>query len=227
MVHSMNIHIRFFAGLREQLKSSGFTIQLPPDSSVVDAITQIKEICPEFAFYESQCQTAVNQKFVNNNTTLCDNDEIAFIPPVSGGSNQQIRIASIIDRAPNVNHLIEAVQAPHRGALVTFIGVVRNHNEGHCVERMEYEAYPEMANSMLISLCEDIEQSFEHTRLAVQHRIGAVSIGDPVVAIASGAPHRKEAFLACQQLIERLKKTLPIWKKEFSNNNEEWLGFTP
>jgi molybdopterin synthase catalytic subunit len=113
------------------------------------------------------------------------------------------------------------------GGVVTFTGVVRRVSRGVQVERLEYEAYPEMAEKVMTELCSEIESEIPGCSLAVEHRVGDLSVGEVAVVIAAAAPHRAEAFAACRAMIDRLKERVPIWKKEISPDGAEWIGLGP
>jgi molybdopterin synthase catalytic subunit len=146
--------------------------------------------------------------------------------PVAGGAGD--RVARMVhDRAPSLDVCVAAVKTPETGGIATFTGCVRRRNQGRDVERLEYEAYDEMANKVLRELCEAIEAEIPDARLAVEHRAGVLAVGDVAVVIAAAAPHRAEAFAACREMIERLKRDVPIWKKEVGPDGEEWIGQGP
>jgi MoaE-MoaD fusion protein len=130
-------------------------------------------------------------------------------------------------------HLQEVIDAvsgpafPGQGGVTTFTGIVRDHNLGKQVVRLEYEAYPKLVLSTLASIIEGIERDIKGARVAIVHRAGVLKVGEAAVVIAASAPHRAEAFEACRRAIEELKRDVPIWKKEVSPNGEEWLGMRP
>lgn len=123
-----------------------------------------------------------------------------------------------------VNEVIRAVATPKAGAIVTFIGTTREQNEGRQVLRLEYEAYEPMAERELQMICNHVTEKWPETRVAVVHRLGEVALGEASVVIAASAPHRADAFAACRYVIDELKKTVPIWKKEFFEGGEVWIG---
>ena len=133
----------------------------------------------------------------------------------------------VLSEPLSLDRVVAAVRGPGMGGIVTFVGQVRDHNQGHDVVRLEYEAYEDMANKVMAKLCDKIESEIPGARLAVEHRIGVLGIGEEAVAIAAAAPHRAEAFQACRALIDQLKEEVPIWKKEVAPNGEEWLGMGP
>jgi molybdopterin synthase catalytic subunit len=119
---------------------------------------------------------------------------------------------------------VAAVEAPQCGAIVTFLGTVRDHSDGKRTDYLEYEAYPEMAEEVLHTIVQEAHDRWHIGHVAVQHRIGRLEIGEPSVVIAVSAPHRAEAFAACRHIIERLKQIVPIWKKEYGEGGEVWVG---
>ena len=155
---------------------------------------------------------------------LRDGDELALIPPVAGGADRHVRL---LDQPLSLDRVVAAVASPDAGGIVTFTGVVRRHSAGRAVERLEYEAYREMAEKVMRELCEQVEAEIAGARLAVEHRQGALVVGDIAVVIAASAPHRAEAFAACRALIDRLKQQVPIWKKEIGPDGAEWVGLGP
>jgi len=130
----------------------------------------------------------------------------------------------VTEKALDLQELIAFVGDPAAGAVATFIGTARNHNEGRKVTSLEYEAYPEMAEKELAQLGQEAEERWKLCRLAIVHRIGPVQIGEPSVMIAVSAAHREDAFAACRFAIEEIKKRVPIWKKEVFEGGEVWIG---
>lgn len=127
----------------------------------------------------------------------------------------------------SLDEVVHAVSDPSQGGLVTFTGVVRNHSRGKTVTRLDYEAYGEMAQKQLARIAEEATRTWPGTRVAVAHRVGSLVPGDLAVVIAVSAPHRKEAFRACEYVIDRLKEDVPIWKKEYAEDGEVWVGLGP
>ncbi|MFQ5850646.1 MAG: molybdenum cofactor biosynthesis protein MoaE [Candidatus Binatia bacterium] len=130
-------------------------------------------------------------------------------------------------KAINVQELVSFVSDPGAGAIATFVGTARDHNDGRRVLSLEYEAYPEMAEKELARLADEAKGKWEICRMAIVHRVGRVQIGEPSVIVAVSAAHRREAFEACRFAIEELKKTVPIWKKEVLEGGEVWIGTRP
>lgn len=217
--------MRYFAVLRERLRRDEQTLELPEGADVAAALDALAAEHDSIASLRGRFQTAVNMEMVPKDTVLSDGDELALIPPVAGGSDHVARM--VHDRPPSLDACIDAVKTAETGGIVTFVGCVRRHNQGREVERLEYEAYDDMANKVLRELCEAIEAEIPGARLAVEHRAGVLTIGDIAVVIAAAAPHRAEAFQACREMIERLKQNVPIWKKEVGPDGEEWIGTGP
>ena len=157
-----------------------------------------------------------------------NDDEVAFIPPVSGGVDVPqpawVGPISIGREAVDIAALEQAVADPSAGATVTFAGMTRNGNAGRRVLKLEDEAYEPMALSEMRKLAREAGESFKIVRIAIQHRIGPVAIGETSVAIAVSAAHRAEAFEACRFAIDRLKEVVPVWKKEYFEGGEVWIG---
>jgi len=150
--------------------------------------------------------------------------------PTSASADQPNPYCRLSDVPLSLQEVIDAVSGPgfpQQGGLTTFTGVVRDHNLGKQVTRIEYEAYPTLVLSTLAAIIESIERDIAGCRVAIVHRAGELAVGDAAVVIAASAPHRAEAFEACRRAIEDLKRDVPIWKKEISPSGEEWLGMRP
>lgn len=221
----MKIQVRYFAVFRERLGRDEEALELPDGADVAAAIAALAARHPAVAQLSGKYQTAVNQSMVPKDTPLHDGDELALIPPVAGGSDQ--RHARIVDTPPSLDRCVAAVTGPSMGGVVTFTGVVRRHSRGQTVERLEYEAYAEMAEKVMRDLCDEIEAELPGCRLAVEHRVGTLQVGEVAVVIAAAAPHRAEAFTACRAMIDRLKDRVPIWKKEITPDGATWIGLGP
>lgn len=224
----MRIQVRYFAVLRERLRSEGEELALPEGADVRAALDALSERHEPVRRLRGRFQTAVNQSMVPPETALADGDELALIPPVAGGAGEESgRHARMVDEPPSLDRVVRAVSGAERGGVVTFTGMVRRQSQGREVVRLEYEAYVEMAEKVLVELCEEIEAEIPGSRLAVEHRQGILEVGDVAVALAAAAPHRAEAFQACRALIDRLKERAPIWKKEVGPDGEAWVGLGP
>jgi molybdopterin converting factor subunit 1 len=220
----MQIHVLYFAVFREKLGREAETIELPAGARVRDAVDLLARQHAPIAALRSRFRVAVNQDFIDDDHALSDGDELALIPPVAGGSGPYVKL---VDEPLSLDRCISAVAGPTMGGLVTFTGMVRRHSRGTTVERLEYEAYGSMAVREMTRLIGEIEAEVPGARLAIEHRVGKLAIGDLAVVIAAAAPHRAEAFTACRAMIDRLKDSVPIWKKEIGEDGVEWVGLGP
>lgn len=223
----MKIQVRYFAVFRERLGRDTEVVDLPDGSDVAAALARLAETHDAVARLAGRFRCAVNQTMVDADAVLRDGDELALIPPVAGGAGDRERHAVIVEEPPSLDRCLAHVGSRGAGGLVTFTGVVRDRSRGHDVERLEYEAYREMAEKVMRELCEEIEAELPGVALAVEHRVGVLGVGDIAVVIAAAAPHRAEAFTACRAMIDRLKERVPIWKKEITPDGEEWIGLGP
>lgn len=223
----MRIQVLYFAVLRERLGRDEESLELVAGATVRDAFAALAARHPAIGTLRPQIRAAVNQEFADDERPLADGDELALIPPVAGGADLPARHVLLSDQALSLDRCIAAVRGPEMGGLVTFTGMVRRHNRGVTVERLEYEAYGAMATREMTRLCDEIEAELPGTRLAVEHRVGTLELGDVAVVIAAAAPHRAEAFTACRAMIDRLKERVPIWKKELGDDGSTWIGLGP
>jgi MoaE-MoaD fusion protein len=221
---SVTITVLFFAAARERVKRSQESLELPPGARVADVLRLLTERHPGLAPLLPHLRVAVNQEFVDAEAEVPAGAEVALIPPVAGGSGGLFRV---VDRPLRLEEVVEAVEGESYGGLVTFSGSVRDQTRGRRVVRLEYEAYPPMAEKRLAEIGAEVAGRFNGTRLAIVHRVGTLLPGELAVVIAAAAPHRKEAFLGCEHAIERLKQDVPIWKKEFYEDGEVWVGLGP
>jgi molybdopterin synthase catalytic subunit len=207
----VRITVRLFAGLRE-LAGRG--------KLELDDVETIADVWPALGLGDEPAGLlyAVNRAYVEPGHALRDGDEVALIPPVSGGefliSAQPLDVAAVIAEAED----------GEAGAVASFVGTVRRHSRGRTVLYLEYEAFEEMAEPMLRTLADELTAKHGLSKVAIHHRVGRVEIGEPSVAIAVSAPHRAAALDACREAIDTLKGTIPLWKKEFYEGGEEWLG---
>ncbi len=220
----MRIQVLYFAVFREQLGCDAEALEIPTGARVRDAVAALSELHAPIARLAGRFRVAVNQDFAGDDAELRDGDELALIPPVAGGAD---RHAVLRSEALSLDRCVAAVSGPGMGGIVTFTGMVRRHSRGVLVDRLEYEAYGPMAARELARLCDEIEAEIAGTRLAVEHRIGTLQIGDLAVVIAAAAAHRAEAFTACRAMIDRLKDRVPIWKKEIGEDGAVWVGLGP
>jgi MoaE-MoaD fusion protein len=224
----MRIHVLYFAVFRERLGTSEQTLELADGSTAGDAVGALAAQHEPIGKLRGRFRIAVNQDFVDDDHVLRDGDELALIPPVAGGAGaDKCRHVELTDRTLSLDRCINAVRSDGMGGIATFTGMVRLHSRGTTIDHLEYEAYAPMAIKVMTELCDEIEAEIPGTRLAVEHRVGTLQIGDVAVVIAAAAPHRAEAFTACRAMIDRLKDRVPIWKKEISVDGAEWIGLGP
>jgi molybdopterin synthase catalytic subunit len=207
----MRVTVRLFAGLRELAGRS--SLELEDVASVADVWPRLGLGAePGGLLY------AVNREYVEREQALADGDEVALIPPVSGGSFRLV--AAPLDAAA----VLREVESADAGAIASFVGTVRRRSRDRDVLHLDYEAYEEMAEEMLARLGAELTERHGLTAVAIHHRLGRVEVGEPSVVIAVSAPHRAAALDACREAIETLKTSIPLWKKEVYAGGEEWIG---
>jgi molybdopterin synthase catalytic subunit len=208
----MQVHVRLFAALRERAGAAEVELELPDGAVVGDALERLEALADGI-----KVVAAVNHQYADVTSPLHAGDELALIPPVSGGTVGAMHARVVAD--PLVpEELAERVRDPRAGAVVTFLGVTRE------VDALEYEAYAEMAERQIAAIVRQAIDRHGLCAAAVEHRVGAVPLSEPSVAIAVSAPHREEAFAGAREIIDELKASVPIWKKE----EGEWVaGATP
>lgn len=218
--------LKLFATLRERAHASDLTREFAEGTSVAQIWRELVREFPALAGHGDSVGFAVNQEYVDGEYRPKSGDEVAFIPPVSGGADSPGHVGRItIGReAIDVAALEREVADPAAGAIVTFAGTTRRDNAGRDVIRLEYEAYEPMALSEMRKLAREACERWKIVRIAIAHRVGVVEIGQTSVAIAVSAAHRAEAFEACRFAIDRLKEIVPIWKKEYFEGGEVWIG---
>ena len=203
--------VRLFAGLRE--RAGRATVEL-------DGVERAGDVWPALGLGDEPpgLLYAVNREYANRDRELHDGDEVALIPPVSGG-------AFLLSTEPlDLRAAVAEVESADAGAVATFVGTVRRRSRGRTVLHLEYEAYEEMAEQMLRALGAELKARHELSEVAIHHRVGRVEIGEPSVVIAVSAPHRAPALEACREAIDALKETIPLWKKEVYEGGAEWIG---
>ena len=210
----MRVRVKLFAALRERVGASERELELPEGASVADAWAAI----PELGSEPAGVLYALNREYVTGESPLADGDELALIPPVSGGAFRLT--ADPID----LEAVVAEVADERAGAIATFVGTTRIESRGHTVTRLEYEAYEGMAEQEMARIAEELIARYDLVKVAITHRIGRVEIGEASVAIAVSAPHRADALAACKDAIDTLKETVPLWKKEIYEGGEEWIG---
>ena len=217
------MRLLLFAGLREAVGKKEHALELPAEGSLADVIAAAERELPEVARYRGRLLVSLNEESASLEARVSDGDEVALLPPLSGGSGRPW-----VQPAPlSMDALLAEVTGPACGGVVTFTGVVRNHARGQMIDHLEYEAYVPMAEKQMRAIVAEAAERWPDVRLAISHRVGRLEIGDPAVMIAAAAPHRAEAFLACRFAIDTLKQTVPIWKKEFGSEGTYWVEKNP
>jgi molybdopterin converting factor subunit 1 len=202
----MRISVRLFAGLRERAGADRVDVELPDGASVADLLTAMGTT-PVGALRPGQCVVAINREYARADERLGEDDEVALIPPVSGGDDT-VRSVRVTAEPLDVARLSAAVRDARAGAVVCFEGVTRE------VPRLEYEAYAEMAEPRLREIAAEEAERHGLCAVAVEHRTGTVALGEPSVIVAASAAHRGEAFAGARAVIDRVKAEAPIWKVE-------------
>ena len=209
----MRARVKLFAALREQAGTPEREIELPADACVGDVWSTLglgEE--PHGLLY------AVNRKYAPRDRRIADGDEIAVIPPVSGGAFR------LTEDPVDLNAVASEVGDEKAGAIATFSGTTRVESRGRKVVYLEYEAYPGMAEQVMEEIAGELKSKYELCAVAMTHRTGRVRIGETSVAIAVSAQHRQDALAACRDGIDALKERVPLWKKEVYEGGEEWIG---
>jgi molybdopterin synthase catalytic subunit len=209
----MKITIRLFAGLRERAGAGQLEVELPDEASVADVwpALELGDEPPGLLF-------AVNRTYAEPERPLADGDEVALIPPVSGGAFR------LTEGPVNLTAVVVEVVDERAGAIATFLGTVRRQSRGREVIALEYEAYEDMAEQVMAEIADEVDERYDICKVAISHRTGRVEVGGTSVAIAVSAPHRQDALAACADVIEALKARVPLWKKELYEGGEEWIG---
>lgn len=220
------IDVLLFAGLREIARAESVSVEIGSEATAGDLLAALAEQHPALAPRLPPCRVAVDHAFVGPEHGLAGATEIAVIPPVSGGHDGPARVA-VLDRPLSLAAVVEAVEHAGAGGITTFTGNVRLHSRGKTVSHLEYEAYGPMAERVLDEIRARIEAEIEGARVAIHHRVGRLEIGETAVVIAASAPHRAEAFAACREAIEALKRDVPIWKREVTDDGATWIGQGP
>ena len=206
----MTVHVRLFAGLRERAGWARREIEARTVADVWPALGLGDE--PEGLLY------AVNREYAERDRELHDGDEVALIPPVSGGAFR------VTEEPLSLEAVVAEVADERAGGIATFTGTVRRQSRGREVTHLEYEAYAEMAEDVMEKLATELQERHELCAVAIHHRVGRLEIGEASVVIAVSAPHRQAALDACREAIDTLKETVPLWKKEVYEGGEEWIG---
>ena len=223
MAVAIAVRARLFARLREQAGTDAENVELPAGSTVSNVYEALQKLHPGLQADPNAVRAALNQEFAGWDAVVADGDEVAFIPPVSGGAHGAGILFELTSRPLDARRMEAAVAHKGAGAICTFTGVVRDTSRGRSVTHLDYEAYAEMATSQMRKIADEIAEKWPEARVAMAHRTGRLEIGEPSVVVSVSSPHRAEAIAACKWGIDRLKETVPIWKKEHATDGTYWI----
>ncbi len=216
---SGTITVRLFARLSELAGVRQTTVDLGEGLTAGDVYTLLAQRHPALGGFGESVMYARNQEYVPPETPLAPGDELALIPPVSGGDE----LFDVTPEPLDAQRVVEAVRRNDAGAVALFYGIVREQNLGRRVLYLEYDAYPEMAIKVMREIAAEVRSQWPVSEIAVQHRTGRIAIGETSLLVAVSSAHRGEAFEACHAYVDRLKERVPIWKKEVFEGGEEWI----
>ena len=228
--HKVQVKLLFFASLKDIVGSRQLDFDVPSGATVNDLLERLEARYPGLRPYRSIVLTSLNEDYVERSAVVSDGDEVAIFPPVSGGASSEPVIADrprevyrLTREAIDAREVADMILRPEDGALCIFEGVVRNNSKGKTTRYLEYEAYETMALKTMEEIGEFVRSAWEIGCVAIVHRLGRMEIGETSVAVIITSPHRRASFDACEYAIDRLKKIVPIWKKEFFDDGEIWI----
>jgi molybdopterin synthase catalytic subunit len=213
------VSVRLFARIAEVAGTRETELETGEGLRVRDVLPALEQRYPGVIAMRSVLRYAVNREFVSEDRVLRDGDEVAIIPPVSGGDAH----FEVTDQPLEPERLVEAVSSQEAGAVLLFYGVVRDNNLGRRVDHLVYDAYPEMATGVMAEIAGEAREKWDLTDVAVHHRTGRLEIGETSLLVAIASAHRREAFEAGLWLVDRFKEVVPVWKKEVFEGGEEWI----
>jgi molybdopterin converting factor subunit 1 len=225
----MRVRVLFFGMLRDLVGRPSEESEFPAGASLQTVFETYAERFPRVRELAPSIVVARNQEFADLSTCVEEGDEVAFLPPVSGGAGGPLEICengnyfALTRHAIDTRGIVARIQTGGDGAVVTFEGVVRNNTKGRPTLCLDYECYEPMALKMLARIGSEIAAAHEVTNIALVHRLGRMLVGEASVAVIVTAPHRRAAFEAAHEGINRLKKLVPIWKKEHFVDGEVWV----
>jgi MoaE-MoaD fusion protein len=220
----MRVRVLFFGQLKEITGVDEEEAELSEGARVQDLFERYGRRFPKLASFRASIATSVNQEYATWRAPLSSGDEVAFLPPVSGGQQAAVEqdIFQIVRDAIRPQEILETLKRPENGALVVFDGFVRNHFKGQQTLYLEYQAYESMALAKMREIGTEIRAKFPVHRIAIIHRLGRLEVGETSVLIAVSSAHRAAAFDACRYAIDTLKRVVPIWKKEYFAGGAVW-----
>lgn len=234
----MQVRVLFFGMLKDLVGRGSDSLDLPTHATLGDLLSHYEERIPRLRELAASMAMSINQEYAGPESSLKDGDEIALLPPVSGGRDGEgktgagqpaggRRYASIVRAKIDTQAVLDGIKQPADGAAVVFEGIVRNNTRGRNTSYLDYEAYEEMALKQMEGLAEQALGQFPIRDVAIVHRLGRLEIGETSVLIAVASAHRAAAFGACHWLIDTLKRTVPIWKKEYFDDGAVWADGEP
>jgi MoaE-MoaD fusion protein len=220
------VRVRYYAAARELAARAEEEVALPSRQVAIVVLRQLlSERHPGLAPHLPRMRLAVDGEIVSEGAIVPAGAEVDVLPPVAGGSPEGVRLCAVRDAPLSVDECMQAVEHPSAGAVAVFAGVVRDHADGQAVARLDYEAHPTLAEEEMGKILRAIASEIPEVRLAAVHRVGQLAVGDLAVVVAASAPHRAQAFEACRDAIERIKATVPIWKKEWApDGSAHWVN---
>ncbi len=223
----MQIRVLFFGMLKDVTGTTSEPMDLPDDATLGDVVRHYQERRPRFRELAGCCAMSINQQYAGPEAKLKAGDEVAFLPPVSGGADGRTPRAAIVREKIDLQPVLDRIKQPADGATVVFEGVVRDHTRGRRTLYLDYEAYEAMALRQMAGLIEAALRQFPVRDAAIVHRLGRLQIGETSVLIVVASAHRAAAFDACRWLIDTLKRTVPVWKKEYFEDGAVWADGEP
>jgi len=219
----MQIHILFFGMLKEFAGRRDDSITLPDNATMADLLIHIERQVPRLKEVMPSIAISVNEEYAGPGAKLSDGDEVAFLPPVSGGVSH----CAIVREPIHTQQILDQIKRPEDGAALVFEGIVRNNTRGRRTLYLDYESYEGMALKQMQSLVDQALNDFKIRDAIIIHRLGKLEIGETSVLIVVASAHRAAAFDACRWLIDTLKRTVPIWKKEYFEDGAVWADGEP
>jgi molybdopterin synthase catalytic subunit/molybdopterin converting factor small subunit len=220
----VTVRVLFFAYLRDVTKTPAIDLEIPAGATVRDVWTALSKRWPDLEHQLVRIPIVLDGKVVDLDAPVSDGSELVWLPPVGGGAPAGCVVRAELTREPlDLARLVSEVSAPTCGGISSFLGVVRNQDDGRTVVALEYDAYDRLALAQLQAVAEEALGRWPEARIAVQHRAGRLVVGEASVAIAVASPHRAEAFACCHHVIDRIKEAVPIWKREESDAGARWL----
>ena len=216
----MQVTVRLFGSVREATGAKELPVELDAGAPVSALTALLTREHPIFAGMAGRLRVAVNQDLVVGDPVLAEGDEVAYLPPVSGGAGRRCWLS---EKPLDVQAVLGGVAGADCGGVVVFLGAVRDHSKGHAIRHLEYEAYAGMAEAEMERIADEAATRWPGARVAIAHRTGHLAVGELAVVVAAAAPHRAEAFAASRFAIDTLKERVPIWKKEVTTEGEYWV----